>query len=116
MHGHCIYEEIQNPGYDVTRICTVLKKLESQFEDFVDRAEAFRIAALNAAMIWSRFGNRICVENMCSQYAPDLGRGSDECRYRYDNACILLFPLCSGRCSRFEPGSYLAKENDFFHS
>ncbi|MGX9366485.1 hypothetical protein ACTVJH_10660 [Desulfoplanes sp. PS50] len=116
VYGHCIYEEVQNPGYDATCICTVLKKLESQFEDFVDRAEAFGIEPLTAAMIWPRFGDRICVETICSQYAPDSEKRSDECRYRYDNACILLFPTCSGRCSRFEPGSHLFKEDGFFHS
>ncbi|WP_462324363.1 hypothetical protein [Desulfoplanes sp.] len=101
-HGHCLYEEMKNPGYDGSRTCTVLKKAEARFDDFVDRAEAFGIEEMTAATIWPRFSNRDLVLGTCPHYLPGPD-SSGGCLFLHENACILLCPMCHGRCSGFEP-------------
>jgi len=114
-HAHCLLEEIRNPGYDASCMCTVLKKLEDHFEDFVDRADKFGIEELTAAMIWPRFSDRALLENQCPDFLPGPEAGRGECLYLYENACVLRFPQCPGRCTRFEPSSDDSQSGDFFH-
>ncbi len=112
-HGHCLLEEVQNPGYDASTMCSVLAKLEEDFEAFIDRADRFGMEELTAAMLWPRFDNRAMLEDQCPDFllAPQKGQG--RCLYQNENVCVLLLPRCSGRCSRFECASSPRNENMF---
>ena len=75
------------------------------WDDFLDRAEAFDLSEAVAARIWSgrkhgragKDANCLCREAP----VPSEPEAVAECRYRFHNACLLAMPLCGGRCERF---------------
>ncbi|GAU09531.1 hypothetical protein DPF_2258 [Desulfoplanes formicivorans] len=91
-----------NPGYHGSFACTVLERLESHFEGFVNRVERFQIEDLTASMIWSRYGRKMALAEVCTRFVPDPGDTHGACLFRYDKACILRCPVCPGRCSRYK--------------
>ncbi len=99
--GHCILEEMRNPGYHKGVRCTVLEHLKKRFSDFVHRADMFGLETRTAALIWPRLRAKALQDDLCSHVSstfPDFPKG---CPCLYDNACVLLLPECPGRCSHF---------------
>ena len=101
-NGHCLHEEMVNPGFCIASQCTLLRGLQDAFDAFVDRAECFRLEEQAAGRIWEHLAARLSARASCAHYIEDPQREHGECLYLFDNACILLCPSCSGRCSLFQ--------------
>lgn len=101
-NGHCLYEEMINPGFCAANQCVLLQGLQDAFDAFVDRAECFQLDPSVAARIWEHQIDRLCVPASCAQYVEDPQGEHGECLYLHANACILLCPFCPGRCPLFQ--------------
>lgn len=99
--GRCLYEERLNPGYDRSLRCRVLLEWEASYDDFLLRAEAFRLGAATAAGLWENKIERL-VEDIarCENFAPG-GTEATGCANALDELCVCALPPCPGRCRRF---------------
>lgn len=101
--GRCLFEERRNPGYNRSWQCRVLLQWEACYDDFLLRAEAFRLEAASAAGLWERR-----VERLVAQ-APDCadfrrgGGAATGCANAVGELCLLRLPECQGRCAHFAP-------------
>ncbi len=106
--GRCLYEEHLNPGFHQEYRCLVLDGWEAEFEEFVDRVEAFGLGQSQAAGLWSRrFKALVDGGRDCPDYRPLEGPGGDPlgCVRFETGLCRLRLPRCEGLCPRFEPES-----------
>lgn len=109
VRGRCLYEEHLNPGFHEGFRCLVLDGWETEFEDFVDRVEAFGLGQGQAAGLWSRrFAALVAGGRDCPDYRPPSVTSGAEgdllgCAHFEAGLCLLRLPVCDGVCSRFEP-------------
>lgn len=103
--GVCIHAETVNPGLEQAFRCAVLRQLMADWDAFLDRAEQFGLSEEMAARIWNSRKH-----GKSDGYAGCPGRivhGSslpdvvETCPHRFQDACLLAMPTCSGPCERF---------------
>lgn len=101
VNGRCIYDEYMNPGYDKKTGCKVLDGWEQAFDDFIDRAEAFRLEDEKALGMWENYMERLPAANTA---CPDFMAASAQpvsCVHRLGRLCLPAMPPCAGRCSKY---------------
>lgn len=103
VQGRCLYQERLNPGYNQAWRCRVVQGWEASYDDFLLRAEAFRLEAATAAGLWESQVERMVRRGpRCPDYDPG-GEGVTGCTHALDELCLLAVPACRGRCRHFEP-------------
>lgn len=102
--GHCLYEERLNPGYQRAWRCRVLLRWEGEYDDFLQRAEAFRLEDAPAAQLWGkRFAGLLREGINCPRFvAGGVGEVLD-CSLLLGDVCLAELPVCEGVCRRFLP-------------
>jgi hypothetical protein len=113
-YGHCLYEEMLNPGFNRAFACTVLERLDAHFEGFAKRVEGFGLEEPQAAMIWDSYSRKMASREVCADFFPNPRETRGQCLFRYDNACILRCPVCAGRCVRYQSLSHHHDQGEFF--
>ncbi|EPR42172.1 hypothetical protein dsx2_0099 [Desulfovibrio sp. X2] len=103
-HGRCLYEERLNPGYNASWRCAVVRKWEEEYDEFVQRAEAFGLEDETAGSIWEkRFQSLLRMDVPCEHF----GRGGEyellKCVHLMGDLCLCALPRCEGVCRRFQP-------------
>ncbi|MDL2316385.1 hypothetical protein LJC59_04820 [Desulfovibrio sp. OttesenSCG-928-A18] len=109
IHGACLYAEARNPGLEVRFLCARLSRLMEQWDDFLDRAEAFGLNERLALRIWTeRRSLAPPSRNLCpaESAAPARVFVSDDedisaCPHLHQVSCLLLLPRCTERCERY---------------
>ncbi len=102
VRGRCLYEERLNPGYHRDWRCRVVQGWEESYDDFLLRAEAFRLEAAAAAGLWESHVERMVRRGpQCRDFVPG-GDGVPGCSRALEELCLLRLPECSGRCRHFE--------------
>jgi hypothetical protein len=102
--GRCLYEEQLNPGLAVETRCVVLRRWESVYDDFLDRAENFGLDEERVSELWRKRFERLAAEALaCPDYAEALGLDMPECRHLFSDICLLRLPECEGKCRNFRP-------------
>lgn len=105
--GACLYSEVLNPGRDEALRCVRLVQLMEEWDDFLDRAEAFNLSEEVASRIWnSRHHAALDLRKVCPVTAPvHIRQGLDseelDCLHLFQGACRLAMPRCMGQCDRF---------------
>ena len=101
--GRCLCEEHLNPGFHAGYRCLVLDGWEAEFEEFVDRVEAFGLGQGQAAGLWSkRFAALVRGGRDCEDFQP-LPDGDPLGCVRFESGlCLLRLPRCDGLCPRYE--------------
>lgn len=104
-YGVCLHEELVNPDLREEYRCRRLAVLVRDWDEFINRADAFGLSEEEAARIWEeRFHRNLDSDAACPHMRPDFREGGDvllDCRSLYRNACLLLMPSCQGRCEHF---------------
>lgn len=107
--GVCIYAESMNPGFEASFCCTLMAALMRDWDDFLDRAEAFSLSEEQVRQIWGTLaGKKLSKPAHC----PHKGRATGtqsltasgdfvNCPYLSGSACLLSLPRCEGRCEHF---------------
>lgn len=101
--GRCLFEEQRNPGYHRNWRCRVLVQWEASYDDFLLRAEAFRLEEAAVAGLWERRVERLVA---AAPDCPDFRRGGGTatgCAHGVAELCLLRLPQCPGRCGHFAP-------------
>ena len=99
--GHCLYEEVLNPGYNRHWQCKVLLKWEKEYDTLINQAEYFQLNPAQVEGIWERrMARRMNFGWECKHYVPR--EGEEKCIYLYGNICILALPRCRGRCHLYQ--------------
>lgn len=107
MHGFCLWDEMHNPGHAEHRLCIRLTALSGEWDDFLDRAEAFRLTEQEASRIWERRKHPALTEpGVCP--VPAVADGGEhagapllDCPYLFHTACLLVMPDCPGVCGKY---------------
>ena len=98
----CLYEEHLNPGYDEGYRCRVLAHWESAYDDFLARAENFRLDPTAASGLWERQFERLARKTFgCGEYEFRADAEAPACRHVCHGLCCLRLPPCEGRCRHF---------------
>ncbi|MBT8763009.1 hypothetical protein KFV02_03590 [Desulfohalobiaceae bacterium Ax17] len=100
-YGHCVYEEILNPGYNRHWQCQVLVKWEKEYDHLVNQAEYFQLNPSQVEGIWERRMARKIISGWnCPHYISC--EEEESCIYLHGNICILALPKCMGRCHLYQ--------------
>lgn len=100
--GRCLYEEQLNPGLDLELRCSVLDRWEAIYDDFLTRAENFRLGAEELARLWRVRFERLAQEDIdCPDFEPALMDSMPECRHLFVDICLLRLPECPGHCRHY---------------
>lgn len=107
LQGVCLWDELHNPGYDRARLCVRLASLSGEWDDFLDRAEAFGLTEEEACRIWERRRHPgLTRPDLCP--VPFVSGGGDhagapllDCTHLFNTACLLAMPGCPGVCGRY---------------
>lgn len=114
--GRCLYEEALNPGYHEAWRCSVLRRWEAVYDEFLDRAERFDLEETNLPELWRRrFNTPGEGEPDCPSYEPGLIRDMPECRHLFADLCLLELPECHGQCRNYrlrEPQKSVGADTD----
>lgn len=103
-YGHCHYEESLNPGFHKRFRCKLLVAWESDFEDFIARAERFNLDPETAGRIWSEKMKSLRGRaDACEDFQQGGGASEIGCLHAYLDVCLLALPLCRGQCTHFQP-------------
>ncbi|EPR31603.1 hypothetical protein dsat_0927 [Alkalidesulfovibrio alkalitolerans DSM 16529] len=102
--GRCLYEERLNPGYNGSWRCVVVRSWEREYDEFVQRAEAFGLEDDAAGSIWERrFAEMMRAGVACDRFE----RGGEyellACVHLMGDLCLCALPPCDGVCGRFQP-------------
>ena len=104
-HGFCLREEEENPGYHTGYACRRLAAFVRQWDDFLDRAEAFHLSERTAAAIWNARRHVLqappswCPPENATREPQELVR----CCYFHHGACAATMPRCvGGECSLYK--------------
>lgn len=102
--GRCLHEEHLNPCYNTAYRCSVLTRLQTLYDSFLNQAEAFGLDESAAATIWERRFQALCREDTgCQAYEPGDMETFPGCANGLGDLCVLRLPECGGRCSNFTP-------------
>lgn len=102
VSGRCFYDERLNPGYDESLHCRFLVLWEREYDEFLDRAEAFSLDPQALEALWDRRFERLQREGEgCEGYSYSENGGDQGCANGRGAVCLLALPLCEGRCRRF---------------
>jgi hypothetical protein len=101
--GRCLFEEQRNPGYHRDWRCRVLAQWEESYDEFLLRAEAFRLEDAAAAGLWERRMERLVAARPDCPDFRQGGAGATGCVHALADLCLLRLPGCAGRCRRFAP-------------
>lgn len=102
--GRCLYEEHLNPGYDAGYRCLVLEHWAEAFDEFLLRAEAFRVEQDAVSGLWARQFQRLARTTLhCDRHEFFAEAEAPACRHVSDGLCRLNLPACEGRCRHFRP-------------
>ena len=99
--GRCRYEESLNPGYEPGYRCQVLARLESAYDEFLTRADAFALEEELAAKLWRARCESLYAKIGCPDYEPGDKNTCPDCALLADDVCLKRLPECSGRCPRY---------------
>lgn len=100
--GRCLLAEHQNPGLRDGNACQVLLRLGRSFDAFLVRADNLALTEEQASRLWeARFPAILAKEGDCRDYLPGDTTTFPDCRHVAGDLCLLAFPVCPGRCSRF---------------
>ena len=101
--GRCLFEEQRNPGYNREWHCRVLLQWEASYDDFLLRADAFRLDVAAAAGLWERRVERLVARAPeCEDFCQGGGAATG-CANAVAELCLLRLPECRGRCAHFAP-------------
>lgn len=99
--GHCVYQEILNPGLNSGMQCLVLTEMENKFDHLLAQADTFGLSSEQVNKIWAgRFGEIVSWSVFCDMYQPK-SEEDDRCLCLFGNACVMRLPLCEGICSSY---------------
>jgi len=102
IHGRCLYEEQLNPGYTQSWRCQVTARWESDYDDFLRRAEFFGVDEAAVPDLWGRRFQRMARDVFhCQRYVYDPDAHVLGCRNHWDGICIMDLPKCGGRCRHY---------------
>ncbi|SOB57766.1 conserved protein of unknown function [Pseudodesulfovibrio profundus] len=100
--GRCLYQEHLNPGYNQKWRCRVISRWEAAFDSFVERAECFNVSQEAVPDLWQMRFSRMAREVLqCEDYVFHQEGGVVDCTHVQDDICVLLLPLCQGRCRHY---------------
>jgi hypothetical protein len=100
--GRCLVAEHQNPGLGPEHCCGIILRLGRSFDAFLERADSLSLTEDQAARLWeARFPAILAREGDCRDYLPGDTNSFPDCRHVADDLCLLTFPVCAGRCSRY---------------
>lgn len=100
----CLYEEHLNPGYHEQWLCVLQGAWEKAFDDFLERAERFRLKEGDIPLLWRRrFEALIREKGGCERFAYAPRLQLPNCTHVHEQLCVLQLPPCRGRCRHFEP-------------
>jgi hypothetical protein len=112
--GRCLYEERLNPGYHLSWRCLVLTRWEGEYDDFLQRAEAFRLDDAPAARLWEKRFEGLLREGInCPRFVSGGVGEVLGCSLLFGDVCLAALPACEGVCRRFLPrGRKHGTDND----
>jgi len=100
--GRCLYEEHLNPGYDQRVRCSMMLRLHTLYDSFLDQAEAFGLGESQATAMWEKRFLELCRHDAgCQDYEPGANEGFPNCLHGNGDLCILRLPECAGRCRNY---------------
>lgn len=116
--GRCLLAEHRNPGLIPENGCRVIDRLGRSFDAFLERADSLSLTEDQAARLWeARFPAILAREGDCRDYLPGGTNSFPDCRHADGELCLLAFPVCAGRCSRFaRPDPENERDKDGFVS
>ena len=101
LQGRCLYPERLNPGLNQAWRCVVWREWEAEFDDFLNRAEAFSLEDEAAGKLWARRQARLlAATRTCPDFVPG-GADPVGCAFGRDLLCLGKLPACAGRCSSY---------------
>ena len=103
IRGRCLYEERLNPGYTQSWRCQVTARWESDYDDFLSRAEQFGLEEAAVPDLWSMQFQRLARDVFhCRRYIYDHELPAPSCGNHDSGVCIMDLPKCGGRCRHYQ--------------